>query len=196
MPILKNKKYWFLFGLLVVLIILVILIIIDARKKAAPLAPAVLTNTQDQSSEPTASSTNSAEADKFKAEVPKDIKVPTVNEVVSEAQKKEIAIPTVVVPAAPGVVSSFRNFNISGEGGKFVPSKVIAKLGDTIHINFIAVDRDYDIVFPSYNMRQTAKQGQKKVLEFQALAAGDFLYYCEVCGGPDSAATGHIIVVK
>lgn len=190
----NKQKIWLLAGLIVILIGLIILVVKNVPPKNIP-AP------YQNNLEPTAPVTESPDisttsTDEFKAAVPENIKVPAAGEIIPEAKKKEIAVPTVVVAAAPGVTSSFRNFNISGEGGKFIPAKVIASLGDTIHINFTAVDRDYDIVFPSYNMRQTAKQGQTKTLEFQAISDGDFLYYCAACGGPDSAAVGHIIVVK
>jgi len=134
--------------------------------------------------------------DQFRSEVPKDIKIPEVNEVLSEEQKKEIAVPTVVTEAAPGVESKFRSYDISGDGGKFIPSKIIAKVGDTVHVNFTAIDKDYDIVFPSYNMKQIAKQGQTKILEFQALQSGNFVYYCEMCGGPESSTKGSFIIVE
>lgn len=135
------------------------------------------------------------QADKFRAEVPAEIKVPEKDTELSEAQKEEIALPTIVTPAAPGIEAQFRSFNIMAEGDKFTPSKVIANVGDTVHINFTAVDKAYDIVFPSYNMKQTAKAGETKILEFQAVMAGDFLYYCEACGGATSATKGNIIIV-
>jgi len=134
--------------------------------------------------------------DQFRADVPANTVVPDKNTVLTDAQKKEIAIPTVVTPAAPGVESQFRSFDIKAEGGVFTPSKIIANVGDTIHVNFTAVDKDYDIVFPSYNMKQTAKKGQTKILEFQAVTDGSFTYYCEICGGPASTAKGNIIIVK
>lgn len=134
--------------------------------------------------------------DKFREEVPANIVVPDKDTVLTEAQKKEIALPTVVTPAAPGVDSQFRSFDIKAEGGAFVPSKIIARMGDTIHVNFTAVDKDYDIVFPSYNMKQTAKKGQTKILEFQAVADGSFTYYCDACGGENSATKGNVIITK
>lgn len=136
------------------------------------------------------------DGDPYREEAPVITHIPEANEVLPAAQQQVVAVPTVVVPAAPGVESNFRNFNISGEGGKFIPEKVIAKVGDTIHINFTAVDGDYDIVFPSYNMKQAAKKGQTKILEFQAVQDGSFVYYCESCGGLSSTAKGNIIIVE
>lgn len=134
--------------------------------------------------------------DKFREEVPADIVIPDQNTVLTEEEKKITAIPTVVTEAAPGVEAQFRSFDIKGENGVFTPSKIIARVGDTIHVNFSAIDKDYDIVFPSYNMKQTAKKGQTKILEFQAVSDGSFLYYCDICGGEKSSTKGNIIIAK
>ena len=40
------------------------------------------------------------------------------------------------------------------------------------------------------------RKGETKVMEFQAVQEGDFTFYCEMCGGPDSTASGHIIIAK
>ena len=45
-------------------------------------------------------------------------------------------------------------------------------------------------------MKQTAKKGETKVLEFQANQDGNFLYYCEVCGGVNGNVKGNIIIAK
>ncbi len=136
------------------------------------------------------------EKDKFREDVPVNIVVPDINTELNEAEKLEIALPTVVVEAAPGSDSSFRDFNISAENDVFSPRKIIANVGDTVHVDFTAVDKDYDIVFPSYGMMQTAKQGQTKMLEFQALQEGSFTYYCSACGGPESGPVGSFIIVQ
>jgi plastocyanin len=140
--------------------------------------------------------TSTVVKDRFREEVPTNIVVPDQNTQLTEAEKKEIALPTVVTPAAPGVEAQFRSFDIKAEGGVFTPSKIIARVGDTVHVNFTAVDKAYDIMFPSYNMKQTAKQGQTKVLEFQAVAEGSFLYYCDSCGGEKSTTKGNIIIAN
>ena len=134
--------------------------------------------------------------DEFREEVPVNVVVPDVDTELSEEEKKEIALPTVVVPAAPGVDAKFRDFNISAENDVFVPNKIIANVGDTVHVDFTAVDKDYDIVFPSYNMMQRASVGQTKILEFQALQEGSFTYYCSSCGGPESGPKGTFIIVN
>jgi len=88
-----------------------------------------------------------------------------------------------------------RNFDIKAEGGKFTPSQIIGKTGDTMMVNFTAIDKDYSIVFPSYNMRQVAKKGETKTLGFHAGESGNFLYYCDICGD-NTTATGTLVIVK
>jgi hypothetical protein len=124
------------------------------------------------------------------------VKVPGVGEEIPEDLKDVIAVPDEVVQSAPGVDSNIRIFKIRGEGNKFIPSQIIVNYKDTVHIDLVAVDKNYDIMFPAYGMRQTAKQGEEKVLEFQANSEGRFIYYCESCGGIESEAKGYITVVK
>ena len=194
-----DKIKIILVGLGVVLIILAAFVVRDIRKnktanKPLEIAPLVVDEAARESEAPFTEPGD--DNDPFREEAPAITRIPSANEVLPAEQQKIIAVPTVVVPAAPGVESSFRNFNISGEGGKFVPEKIIAQVGDTIHINFTAVDKDYDIVFPSYNMKQSAKISQTKILEFQALKDGSFIYFCESCGGVNGEAKGNIIIIK
>jgi plastocyanin len=197
MKILNNKRIWLVTGLTIILIWLVILVFVNEKSSPTPVVSQPLNNQPATTENSVIPSTPIATtSDKFRSEVPTNIKVPDENTVLTEAQKKEIAVPTVVTEAAPGATSKFRSFNISGEGGKFIPSKIIANVGDTVHVNFTAVDKAYDIVFPSYNMKQSATIGQTKILEFQALIDGSFLYYCESCGGAGGPTQGNIIIVK
>lgn len=128
-----------------------------------------------------------------RAEVSSHIVVPDQNTNATSVSK-DVAIPTVSIAAAPGVSAQLRTFTITANKNIFTPSTVIAYTGDTIHINFTAVDATYDISFPDYNMKQTSHKGQTTVLEFQAQAVGDFTYYCDLCGGLTSSARGHIII--
>lgn len=124
--------------------------------------------------------------------VPPNVVVPGQN--ATSGVPEGFAVPKVVIPAAPGVTSNLRVFDIKGEKGKFVPSTVAAYAGDVVHVNFTAVDKAYDITFPDYGMKQTAAKGETKVLEFQAAATGKFAYYCDSCGGLNSSAVGYIII--
>jgi len=190
----NGKKTWMVIGIVVIIALIIVIVALNGKKAKTiqTIEPAVPAS-EEQAVQPTTPSTLGTNIqDQFRVEVPKDIKVPEVNEKLSEEQAKVIAVPTVVTAAAPGVTEQYRSFNIQANGGVFTPSSVIGNVNDTMHINFTAVDKDYDIVFPSYNMSQTAKKGQTKVLEFQAVQEGSFTFYCETCGGVNSATKGSI----
>lgn len=199
----NKKKTGMMVGILVVVVLIIIVAAIASNKKAP--VEQTQTNepqtTNEQTNAPvgndvTTTASGTVVQDKFRAEVPKDIKVPEVGEKLTEEQVKTIAVPTVVTAAAPGASAQFRSFDIKAEGGKYTPSTIIGRVGDTIHVNFNAVDKDYDIVFPSYNMKQTATKGQTKILEFQAVQEGSFTYYCEMCGGANGPTKGSIVIAK
>lgn len=192
-----NKKKILLLGggVLVIIALVVIIIMTMNQKKTTTPSEETNTPTEQQGEKPENPYTTGA-VDQYREEVPGDVKVPGMNETLTDAEKEVIAVPSIVTPAAPGASASFRSFSISGDGGKFVPAEIIARLNDIVHVNFTAVDKDYDIVFPSYGMRQSAKKGETKILEFQAVSEGSYTYYCDSCGGANSPAKGKIIVVK
>ncbi|MFA5024008.1 MAG: cupredoxin domain-containing protein [Patescibacteria group bacterium] len=193
---LDKKKIIIVLGIIIIAILTTLIIINQrAAKSLKKLDNAVKVVTPENNS--TAPKTKSTTTiDQFQVEMPKDVKVPEPNEKLSGTQKAEIAVPTISIPAGPGTATNFRSFEITAEGNKFTPTKIIVNRGDTIHINFKAVDKDYDIILKSYNLRQTALKGETKVLEFQAVQAGDYIYYCERCGGINGTARGEIIIVK
>ena len=195
----EPRKKW-LIAILVIIIIALIAYIAFTAKQKSPASTKVEVPKATENQETPAPAANTQEigtnvSDKFRVEVPKDIKVPEVNDqTLSPEQKKNIAIPTVVTPAAPGVESKYRSFDIKAEGGVFSPSNVVVNQGDTVHVNLTAVDKDYDLVIPSFSMKQTAKKGQTRIIEFQASQSGSFVFYCEICGGVTSTAKGNIII--
>lgn len=145
--------------------------------------PAIITN-NNQTPE------NAIQKSATRAEVPKNIKIPEMG----EQAETGVAVPVSVTDAAPGVSAKLRTFNIKAENGLFDPSTIIVKIGDTVHVNFTAVGKTYDITFPDYGMKQTAKAGETKILEFQAVSEGKFTYYCDSCGGIDSKSIGYMII--
>lgn len=191
-----NQKMIITMGL-VLTVFLIILVIVDISrrdKKAEVKTYPEQASKSDEIVIPVART--QTEPSPFRAEVPANTVVPEMDMDPQKISDKEIVVPTYVAPAAPGIESKFRIFDIKGENNEYNPSKIIARVGDTVHVNFTAVDKDYDIVFPDYSMSQQAKLGQTKILEFQALQEGDFLYYCQSCGGPNSKTVGHIIIVN
>jgi len=200
----SKVKNWLVILLVVIVVILAVIVALVIKQKANPSNKVAAPNTVSgqpttsvETPASTVSGTGTTGGDKFRVEAPADIKVPEANDkTLTEEQKRDISVPTVVTPAAPGVKSSYRSFELRGEGGLFAPSKIIVRVGDTIHINFSAIDKDYDFVLPSYGVRSTAKKGQVKVIEFYAVQDGSYTYYCETCGGVNSTAKGEIVIVK
>ncbi|MCK9497375.1 MAG: cupredoxin domain-containing protein [Candidatus Colwellbacteria bacterium] len=126
-----------------------------------------------------------------RSEAPTDIEVPELGDEVGDGS---VAVPVGVTSAAPGVEAQLRTFNISAENSAFKPSTIIVNQGDTVHINFTAIDGIYDMTMPDYGLKQTANEGQTKVFEFQAASYGQYVFYCESCGGIDSDTKGYIII--
>lgn len=106
-----------------------------------------------------------------------------------------VALPDVVTAAAPQSGSKFRSFNLRVEGDKFIPDTLAVRVGDTVHVNITAADKDYDFVQPDYGLNGVLPAGQTKILEFQAITEGKYTLYCGKCGGPENGPVGYIIVV-
>jgi len=201
----RERKLIIIFGI-VLIVFLIVIVIWDLRKVKRAVSPEVIrpdysafvpgdaTITTDTVATDTRPRDWEETADR--KPVPVGVRVPTENEVTPETLKDIIAVPREVLPAAPGVESQIRVFDIRGENGKFIPEKVIVNFNDTVRINFTAVDGDYDVIFTGYNMMQSAKAGETKILEFEANRDGRFSYYCETCGGFPRGTSGEIIVVK
>lgn len=132
----------------------------------------------------------------FRQAVPVDIKVPEVGEQLPPDLVDVVAVPEHSIDIQVPGGANFRIFRIRGEGNKFSPEQVIVNFKDMVHIELMAIDKDYDVVLSGYNMKVSAKKGETKAIEFQALQDGRFLYFCDSCGGPESVAKGEIIVVK
>ncbi len=168
-----EKKYLFIIAFVVLLTITGV-----AWYKAAPDSfKAVFSSKEIKENLP--ENTENAQNGAFptRQEAPESAVVPEPGQA---NQDSEVAIPQASTPAAPGIEDKrLRSFDISAKEGKYTPSTIIVNIGDTVHINFRAEDDAYDIVFPDYGLKQTAKQGETKVIEFQAVIDGQFAFYCE-----------------
>lgn len=165
-------------GGIILLLIVVIVAASFARRTSAP----------GEAGEPTG---GFAETETRRV-VPSGTVVPEVGE---EVRDSNIAVPTVSTSAAPGAQAKFRAFSIKAERGRFDPSRIIVNKGDTVNIVVEAIDRDYDFTLPDFGLKQVIARGERKVVEFQAVNEGEFVYYCDVCGGLDSSSKGTITVV-
>ncbi len=128
-----------------------------------------------------------------RSEVPAGTVVPDKDSVNTP---ENVAVPGLVTAAAPQSESKFRSFDIRVEGDKFVPDTVAVNVGDTVHVNLTAADKDYDFVQPDYGFSGALPKGKTKILEFQATSEGKYTLYCAKCGGPEKGPVGYIIVVK
>jgi plastocyanin len=178
-----TKKAWMYIVGGVVVIVLIILIAMLWGKKAA---------TGPEGGVATGSVSGVVpEESKTRLEVPANTKVPDANSEVGA----DVAKPTAVANAAPGVSSKFRAFSISINNNDFAPGTVIISVGDIAHIDFTAVDRSYDITQPDYGFKLNIAKGETKLLEGQYSTAGKYIFYCSECGGPDKGPVGYIVVV-
>ncbi|MBM3257450.1 MAG: hypothetical protein FJY98_03980 [Candidatus Liptonbacteria bacterium] len=107
-----------------------------------------------------------------------------------------VAIPKTTGPGDVANTSTFRSYEIKVEKNKFIPDTVIVKQGDAVKIEFLAVDKEYDVTQADYGFKLQLPKGVKKTLGFSAAGQGDFLFYCTLCGGPEEGPKGHIIVTS
>ena len=177
---LKSKKAQIIIGAAGALIVVLALIIGLSYKKSS-------NNTGD-----TARKNNGFVETDTKKMVPKGAYVPEVDQ---QTNDKDLAVPKDVVSAAPDVDAKMRQFEVSANGGVFTPSKISVRKGDTVRINIASIDKDYDFVLPDFGMKQIINKGTQRIVEFQATNEGQYVYYCEKCGGIDSNAKGTITIV-
>ena len=132
----------------------------------------------------------------YSTSVLENVKVPNKTDKNTTSTKeieKNIAIPEVQTQAAPGVEAELRKFSVKAENNVFMPNKIIVYKGDTVHIEFSAVDKDYDFSIPAvYGISRQVKKGNKAPLEFQAYQEGQFDIICKLCG---DKKMGTLIVV-
>ncbi|MBI2888913.1 MAG: cupredoxin domain-containing protein [Candidatus Liptonbacteria bacterium] len=122
---------------------------------------------------------------------PQDAVAPTEN---ATSLPANIAVPKTTAPANAANTATFRSYDIKVNGGKYIPDTIIVNQKDTVHINFTAVDRDYDFTQTDYGFKSPLPKGETKVVEFGASGQGDFTFYCSVCGGPEKGPQGHLVV--
>lgn len=109
---------------------------------------------------------------------------------------QNIAQPVSVSPLMRNSKYKLRAFRISIADNKFLPDTVIVEIGDAAHIDFIAVDKDYDIYQPEYGFKQTVKKGETGSVEFRADATGTYTFFCVRCGGPSEGPRGYLMVTE
>ncbi|MBI2888915.1 MAG: cupredoxin domain-containing protein [Candidatus Liptonbacteria bacterium] len=181
----QEKKYLMLSIAGIVLVVILAIVAITVRRSA--VVPGgekqgqVLSGTQA----PGEVSTRQA--------APADVKVPELN---ASGTSANVGVPQVAVGSSRDAASSarYRSFDVKVEGNAFAPDTVIVNQGDTVRINLLAVDKDYEFIQPELGYNFPLLKGKSQPLAFSATSAGDFLFYCASCGGPSSGPKGHIII--
>lgn len=174
----KKKKIFLYSVLAIILLIIVIACIVSLSKRErreAEKSPEELATPVEQNYIPS---------------VPEGIKVPEKG---TTSTEENVAIPKLQTQAAPGVKAQLRKFSVKGENDAFTPNKIIVYERDTVHIDFLAVDKDYDFSIPAvYGISGKVKKGEEGIIEFQAHQVGQFNIICKICG---NKKMGLLIVV-
>lgn len=130
--------------------------------------------------------------------------VPDSDTELTEEQRQVIAVPESSASSNPasGTMSQNRSFNFNLENDNLINTgnsgkEINVYIYDNIILNFTAIDKDYDINMPEFFGKTIdVKVGETATRMFQVSNAGSFPYYCEVCGGINSPASGLINVVN
>ena len=138
------------------------------------------------------------EPDEFRQVVPEGVVVPEKDEEIPAELIEIVAKPENTLPPLDGDESGpkIRRFTIKAENDNFTPKQIIVNENDVVDLSIEAVDKDYDLFLPNYNMRQSIALGKTKSLNFEANLVGRFKFFCPACGGPDKGPSGEIVVVS
>lgn len=127
-----------------------------------------------------------------RGEVTNDLMVPDVGAQVSG----EIAVPTSVVDAAPGVEAKRRTFDIAFDGSVFTPSQVIVHVGDTTSIHFKTSSGTCSFVQPDLGLSAKFTSEREQLIEVTPPtgATGKYQFFCTNLGGPTQGPIGYLVV--
>lgn len=120
------------------------------------------------------------------------IHVPEPNEKTGESG---LAVPRSAQESFPGSKNKMRSFDITAEKTAFSINKIIVNQNDIVRIQFTALDKNYDLTLPALGISQKVQKGERKTVEFQAIADGTFVFSCLSCDGSKESMKGVLIVV-
>jgi heme/copper-type cytochrome/quinol oxidase subunit 2 len=183
-----NKKIWISVGI-VACVIAVIVVSLTAFHPPIPVTSAPVVSDAPILSDVPNSGTGHSQT---WSPTPADTIVPNVGSGATTTQGT--AVPAVAVAAAPDSTASFRSFSIQVAGNAYTPNTVIVNKGDTVNLEISAIDGNYGFTQPDYGLNSVIKKGKTQKIQFQALTAGKFTFYCATCGGPAKGPVGYIIV--
>ena len=113
-------------------------------------------------------------------------------------ENAELSKPKLEAPASANssLDTKMRFFDLRATKGGFEPSSFTVNKGDTLQVDFTAIDADYDLDIPHLGAYfKVVKRGESRRLPFSASAPGTFIFQCrDYCpaGGP---IKGQLIVL-
>ncbi len=122
-------------------------------------------------------------------------RIPYVPEPNDKTADSGLAVPRSAQESSPGGKNKMRSFEILAEKTAFSINKIIVNQNDIVRIQFTALDKNYDLSFPALGISQKAQKGERKTVEFQAIADGTFVFSCLTCDGSKESTKGVLIVV-
>ncbi len=120
----------------------------------------------------------------YSPEVPKEV-------VTTTAPKAE-------APASsnPALNTKMRFYDMKATNKGFVPSNIAVNKGDTVEIDFTAVDGNYDLDFPYLGAYfSTVKKGEMKKFPFDTNLSGTFIFECKNSCPASGKIQGTLVVL-
>ena len=85
-------------------------------------------------------------------------------------------------------------FNLSIANNTYSSNKILANEGDIIRITLTSLDNKADFTLPALGIKQEVNRGESKKIEFQAVSAGNFQFFCESCLPENDNSKGVLVV--
>ena len=100
----------------------------------------------------------------------------------NDRNSKGTAIPNATVEPVLGATGKMRIFTVTAQDSRLSHQQIVVYEGDIVRINFSAHDDDiYDFTIPNLGISQQARNGETKIVEFQATSIGSYDFICSKC---------------
>ncbi len=120
----------------------------------------------------------------YSPEIPKDVVTTTVGKAEAPASGN------------PSLDTKMRFYDMKATVRGFSPSNIAVNKGDTVEIDFTAVDGAYDLDFPYLGAYfSTVKKGEMKKFPFDTSIPGTFIFECRNSCPPGGKIQGTLIVL-
>ena len=114
---------------------------------------------------------------------------------IDASKYKNIATPVFVQESAQESKNKVLGFNLSIANNTYSSNKILANEGDIIRITLTSLDNKADFTLPALGIKREAARRESKRIEFQAVSAGNFQFFCESCLPEDDNSKGLLMVV-